>query len=144
MKIPCDAIMWGLAISIVLIIVCCCMYHGAEGFADDSVVARPRRTRMSNVRAAQVGKNSIVVGLHYVDWCGYCKRMRPVWDKVRDELSGPEYSGITFVENNEDLRPTPGVVGYPTIIRMRNGKAEQYAGRADGEQLKDFILNAAV
>ena len=83
---------------------------------------------------------SIIVGLHYTDWCGYCKEMKPVWQEVKASLSGPEFASVIMFENNEDDNPTQGVSSYPTVIKYQDGKARRYQGRKDFDELRTFIL----
>lgn len=83
----------------------------------------------------------IVVGLHHTNWCGYCKQMMPIWERVKADLAG---QNIKFVEFDEDKVHTPWVDGYPTIVKVnRLGKSSKYQGRAVYEDLKAFVLNAA-
>jgi thiol-disulfide isomerase/thioredoxin len=87
------------------------------------------------------GQNGLVIVYHYTKWCQYCARMRPVWDTIKAELSGPSYSGITFIENDEDENPNQFVTSYPTIIKYYKGKSKIYEGPALRDPLKRFILS---
>ena len=79
------------------------------------------------------------VKLHYTNWCGYCKLMKPVWNNVKKSLDN---RGITFIEIDEDIAKNPSITGYPTIIMVdRNGRSHTYAGRADFKQLSAWILS---
>lgn len=118
------------------------VYSDGEKFVGDTTVVNdPIMPYYRTFDARSQGQHSIVVTLHYTDWCSYCKRMKPVWEKVKQSLSGPQYSGITFVENDEDKFPTVGVESYPTIVKLREGKARKYLGRADFDQIRKFILS---
>lgn len=133
----------GLLLAALLVIVMLTHRCKSEGFTGDgNVVSEPISSYYKSFRSDQYGKDAMVVGLHYTDWCGYCKLMKPVWNKLKDDLSkDPNYSGIMFVENNEEENPLRGISGYPTIIRYRGGKAQKYDGRAEYEQLKRFVLS---
>jgi thioredoxin 1 len=79
-----------------------------------------------------------VIRLHYTNWCGFCKKMKPVWEQVKNELGGK----VNMVEIDEEVAKTPGIQGYPTIIKNRAGKAaEKYSGEIDAQKLKQFILS---
>jgi thiol-disulfide isomerase/thioredoxin len=80
------------------------------------------------------------VTLHYTNWCGYCKQMKPIWEAVKLRMK-QEDDTIIFNENDEDKAPTPGVNAYPTIIVYVDRRAYRYSGGADSEKLYNFILN---
>lgn len=85
--------------------------------------------------------NGRKVTLHFTTWCGYCKAMKPTWAAVRSQLAG---RGITFAENDEDKRQTPGVDKYPTIRMVgERGETHTYPGGNDADKLKNWILNVA-
>jgi thiol-disulfide isomerase/thioredoxin len=89
------------------------------------------------------GKNKIrVITLHYTNWCGYCKQIKPTWQQIKAELSGQP--DLKFVENDEDKNPTMGITGYPTILMFNeNGKLIKYPGGNDYHKLKTWILAPA-
>jgi len=79
-----------------------------------------------------------VVGLHYTDWCHFCKLMKPVWHSTTKQFAGN--TAYKFVEINEEKTPTAGVASYPTIARIKDGKVSQYHGGANASALKSFIV----
>lgn len=134
---------WAAAIVLFIILMVVIFKKDSEGFEGNlNVVDQPVISYYKTFTKEQYGPNAIVVGLHYTDWCGYCKLMKPVWNELKEELTkDPKYSGIVMIENDEQAKPTRGITGYPTIIRYRGGKAEKYKGRADYQQLRAFILS---
>lgn len=80
----------------------------------------------------------IVVGIHKTSWCGACKNMEPIWNQLKADLAG---QNIQFVENDEEKNPTPWVTYYPTIVRISNGTSSVYQGRANYQDLRNFVLN---
>lgn len=107
-----------------------------------NVVPMPVQSYYKTYSQKNNASDTIVVGLHYTDWCGYCKRMKPIWYELKKNLSGPEFSAVVMFENDEDANPTAGVSSYPSIFKMRNGLVEKYHGRSDYDQLRAFILAA--
>lgn len=77
-----------------------------------------------------------VVELHYVNWCGACKRMKPVWSSVKGTIPG-----VQFVEIDEDIAKTKGITGYPTILMKSNGRTYKYSGAPDPRTLSGWIRN---
>jgi len=78
---------------------------------------------------------SKTVTLHYTEWCSFCKKMKPVWQQVKNDLGGQ----VRFIEVDEDKNPTPGITGYPTIVKY-DGNYSRYSGEADARKLKQWIL----
>jgi len=105
------------------------------------MVNRPITSYYRKFDKQKYGKNNIVVGFHYTNWCSYCNLMKPVWEQVKRNIqSDSNMSAVTFIENDEDKNPTSGVNVYPTIIKYRGGKARKYKGLADYDQLRSFVL----
>lgn len=85
--------------------------------------------------------NTRRVYLHYTDWCGYCKKMKPIWAQVKETLAE---SMIQFYEIDEDVAKTPGVNGYPTILMIdENGYRHQYPGGIEFESLRAWCVSPA-
>lgn len=105
---------------------------------DPNMVPKPIR---SYYKSLPESESKITVGLHYTNWCPYCKKMKPVWEAVKSNLSGDRFKQLVMFENDEEINPTPGVTSYPTIIKYRGGKAREYKGVADYEQLRTWILS---
>jgi len=89
-------------------------------------------------RASKDGK----VILFYAPWCGYCKEVKPVWDKLakahRDRVIS--ING----DDNPKLVGKFGVKGYPTIVYSPSGKDEavgviEYRGDRSRSSLNKFI-----
>lgn len=79
------------------------------------------------------------VTLHYTNWCGYCKLMKPVWERVKKST---ETSGIIYKESDEDLTPTAGIISYPTITMLdKDGRRSQYPAGADFEKLRAWVVD---
>lgn len=78
-----------------------------------------------------------VIRFHYTDWCGACKLYKPVWEQVKGATMN---RGIVYVEIDEDVAHTPGIIGYPTILMVaENGRLYKYEGPAEFNRLKNWI-----
>lgn len=112
-----------------------------EGFQGDvNMVPAPVLSYYKSLPADKFGSGNMVIGLHFTNWCGYCKQMKPVWQEVKASLKMEGNSAVTMFENDEEETPTQGVDSYPTIIKYQEGKARRYRGRADYDELRKFIL----
>ena len=110
-----------------------------EGFQGDiNMVPQPVLSYYKSLPESTSDK--IVIGMHFTNWCGYCKQMKPVWQEVKASLKMEGNGGVLMFENDEEASPTQGVDSYPTIIKYQGGKARRYRGRADYDELRKFIL----
>lgn len=74
------------------------------------------------------------------DWCPYCRKFAPVFDKVSAEYEGK----VKFIAMDVDLSPeTPKeykVNTIPTVIIFRDGeKVNEYINPQTEEVLKNFL-----
>ena len=74
-----------------------------------------------------------IVVLHYTNWCGWCKKMKPIWEKVK--AANPN---MTFQEVDEDKAKNPWIKSYPTILLYTN-KVHKYEGGPDFEKLNAWV-----
>jgi len=78
-----------------------------------------------------------VIGLHYTDWCHYCKEFKPIWASLK---SDPELRDIKFFENNEEENKTQGVSGFPTLVfKSPSGEVKLYEGERSADALKTWL-----
>lgn len=80
----------------------------------------------------------------YADWCGPCRMLAPVLDKVAEDLK----EEIVLLKANLDGLPKTaekfGVEKIPTVILFRQGKPiSGFVGLADEKAIKDWIKNTA-
>ena len=72
----------------------------------------------------------------YADWCGPCKMVSPIVDKIAEEH--PEYLvGKINIDDNEDLAEQFGVMSIPTLVVLKGG---EIANKSVGVQPKERIL----
>src|SRR3990172_6793395 len=88
------------------------------------------------------GEKTMLIEYHYIDNNAECNLMRPIWEKIKKNLSKMD---IIFVENNEDMKPSSlkkVITHYPTIIKYQNGVGDIYNGFISYEPFKIWILKA--
>ena len=73
-----------------------------------------------------IGNEKAEFIMFYVDWCGYCKQTKPVFQDFMDKN---KRDNVTIKMMNaeaegESLAKQYKVEGYPTIILVRNGTHE--------------------
>ena len=72
----------------------------------------------------------------FATWCGPCKMMSPIIEKIATEH--PEYVvGKIDVDEEGALATTFGIVSIPTLVVVKNGEV---VNKAVGYRTKDQIL----
>jgi protein disulfide-isomerase-like protein len=73
--------------------------------------------------------------LFYADWCGHCKKIKPVWDETADEINDKDKNKKMLKvncgggsEKEKEIMEKYNIDGYPTIILFTNGKPSPYEG----------------
>jgi len=84
--------------------------------------------------------------LFYAPWCGHCKKLMPIWDRLMSSNSTDVK--ITKVNSDEDgeLAQKFGVESFPTIYFLPKGlnnpsERIEFSGDRTGEALLAFIAN---
>ena len=84
----------------------------------------------------EIIKNRVLVDF-YADWCGPCKMLGPVLEKISD---------IDIVKVNvdmyEELSRKYGIMSIPCLILFENGKElKRNLGFINEEKVREFIKN---
>ncbi len=93
-------------------------------------------------------KNEAVFVLFYAEWCGFCKKQKPILDALEAEFSGD----ITFmrvnVDENREAMQEFGVTGFPTMFLITGTDSsgsfvrQQFTGFTDETKLKASLSRA--
>lgn len=75
----------------------------------------------------------------YADWCGPCKMMAPVVEKIAEENSNIKVGKVNIDEESE-LAIKYGVMSIPTFIVIKNGEVvNRIVGAVDKSELENAI-----
>ncbi|MCI8659721.1 MAG: thioredoxin [Lachnospiraceae bacterium] len=72
----------------------------------------------------------------YADWCGPCKMMAPLVEKLADEMEGEAVIGKLNVDDCEEIAMKYSVMNIPTLILFKNGEA---VNRVIGVQSQEVL-----
>jgi thioredoxin 1 len=79
----------------------------------------------------------------YADWCGPCRMLSPVLEKVAKELSGSASVAKLDIDHAQKVASTYRVTSVPTMILFKNGEeVGRLVGLRDADAIKDFIASA--
>ncbi len=75
-----------------------------------------------NFETEVLGSNTPVLVDFYADWCGPCKMMMPVVEKMAETYDGKVKVGKLNVDENNALAAKYGVMSIPSFIVFKNGE----------------------
>lgn len=76
----------------------------------------------------------------YADWCGPCKMMAPVIEKIAEKYDGKVKVGKCNVDNENAIAGKYGVMSIPTMCVFVNGeKGETIVGATSQDRLEEMI-----
>lgn len=77
-----------------------------------------------------------------VSWCGYCKKLKPEWEKLEKEYTGSVEVISIDCEKYKDLAKKYEISGYPTIKYFSKGlknNGEDYTGGRTSDDFMKFL-----
>ncbi|EPY22551.1 protein disulfide-isomerase [Strigomonas culicis] len=78
--------------------------------------------------------------LFYAPWCGHCKKLHPVFDKLAEAFEKEDVliAKLDATENDVD-RELFEVKGFPTLYFIKNGAGISYSGDRTLEDMTKFV-----
>ena len=89
-----------------------------------------------NFKELCVNSKKTVLLDFWASWCGPCRMLSPVVDKIAEEYTD-FFVGKVNVDEEPDLANAFGIVSIPTLIVMKDGKM---VNSSVGVQPKDDII----
>ena len=76
----------------------------------------------------------------WASWCGPCKLLAPVLDKVAQEFEGRIRFAKVNVDENPELAAKYGIVSIPTVMLFRDkAQPKRLIGLVDAQTLREFL-----
>lgn len=77
----------------------------------------------------------------YADWCGPCRMLAPVLEKVAQHFQGKACVGKLDIDQAQKIASQYQVRSIPTMILFKDGKqvGEPLVGLRDENTIKEFI-----
>ena len=104
-------------------------------FAKDSSVTNLKQGKFPGTDAKHVW-----IIEFYAPWCGHCRQLKPVWERLALELKGFIKVGAVNCEIEKQICGMEGVNSFPTIKVKKSGVSTMYEGDRDLGALKVWAL----
>ncbi|MFZ5555190.1 MAG: thioredoxin TrxC [Pseudomonadota bacterium] len=93
-----------------------------------------------------VGRNDLPVVVDFwAAWCGPCKMMAPVFERLAGELAQRARFAKVDTDAEQELAQRHGIRGIPTLILFRHGaEADRLTGAADAAALRRWLESRGV
>jgi thioredoxin len=80
----------------------------------------------------------------WAGWCGPCRMLSPILDKLNKELDGKAIIGKVNIDEQRELAQKFGVMSIPSVFVLKNGKVVDSAvGVRQKEHYKQMIEKAS-
>ena len=88
--------------------------------------------------------NNITIIYFYTEWCPYCKKSKPEWNKFKELVNLQEFGkSITFKEvdcdKDQEIANNYKIEGYPTIKLIYNGEVYDFDAKPESHILLEFV-----
>ncbi len=81
----------------------------------------------------------------WAEWCGPCRMVSPVLEKLADEMDGKVRIGKVNVDDESSLAGRYGIQSIPTLLLFKDGKVvDQYIGATTKENLVKMLQKHGV
>ena len=84
-----------------------------------------------------IKKDKVVIDF-YAEWCGPCKMLSPILEKVTNDMQLTTYK--VNVDEVESVARRYGIMSIPTVLIFSKGEVvRKSVGYMDEEELKEFV-----
>jgi len=81
----------------------------------------------------------------WAEWCGPCRMVAPVLEKLADEMNGKLRIGKVNVDDESGLAGRYGIQSIPTLLLFKDGRVvDQYIGATSRDVLVKMLQKHGV
>ncbi len=87
-------------------------------------------------------KAGLILVDFYADWCGPCRMLTPILEKVAKDLTGKATIAKLDIDKAQKTASSLQITSIPTLILFKNGKeVGRLVGLRDEKTIKDLVLS---
>ena len=100
---------------------------------------------VQSFNSSSVSENEIVIIKYYAPWCGYCKKLKPEWNKLIQNYNNKKINNKNIkvlsldCDKYEKEASKHKIPGYPTIRIYSQNSQKDYEGTRDFASISKFI-----
>lgn len=97
-------------------------------------------TELNNDNYDEFVKEGVVLVDVWAPWCGPCKMISPIVDKVSSDYQGKAKVGKLEADSNRDLVSELGIRNIPTLLVYKNGEiVDKLVGSVQEEKITESL-----
>jgi thioredoxin 1 len=85
-----------------------------------------------------INSGNVIIIDFWAAWCGPCRFISPVFEKLSEAISGPEFYKVD-VDNEPEIAEEVGIRAMPTFVAFQNGQKVSEVGGADPSKLEQLV-----
>lgn len=113
---------------------------GAQGGAQGGDLIKESDISRFVPDVIEASKNALILVDFWATWCGPCKQLGPILEKVVRQMNGAVRLVKIDVDKNQQLAGQLGIQSVPTVYAFKDGRpVDAFAGALPESQVKEFI-----
>ena len=97
------------------------------------------KNQLKNNTMSGGGNNKVDIILFKADWCGHCKRFKPVWEMLNKQFQS-KFNFIMYdADKDTNMIKEYKVDGFPTILFKDGEHVKPYDGSREYEDLVNIL-----
>ena len=134
--------------SIVFVLLCIIIIYTTMMNPKESFSNPTNEVKTQKEIDAAIKKYDYVLIKYFAPWCGYCKELSPIWQKLIkkfDEKTLKNEKKIKLIsldcESHQKLAKKHGIRGFPTLKLFKKKKIIEYENKNTYAEISKFIKN---